>query len=76
MIDRVEAHRAPHPQRLEGKLEPRQRDDAQLGLRDRIASAEGVAVVVGGPSEDVRESLYAPHHRGEVVEVAVWGRVE
>ena len=45
MVYGVEPHRTAHPQRLEGELKPRQGYDAQLVLRDRIATAERMAVV-------------------------------
>ena len=76
VVDRVEPHRVVDHQALEGELEARQRDDAQLLLRYGGGRAERRGLVVRRPRQHVREALDARHDRRERVEVRVGRRVQ
>eukprot|EP00966_Prymnesium_polylepis_P102534 2375277-Prymnesium_polylepis.1 len=62
--------------RLEGELEARQRDEAEVALRDCRRWPQVGALVERRPREDVREVLDARDDRGEAREVGALRRVQ
>ena len=73
MVDRVQAHSPTDATCLERQLEPRQRHDREILLRERRGLAHVLGLVVRGPGEDGTDRLDAREHRRKALEqAALW----